>query len=522
MKKEASRPKDTKKGRKRIDGEGSFKKQLEGIQKWLSHVYSSAFEQQHEEQAQWSWNDGKVPFRKRLEDVRKWLSDVPKQALEQQGKAINWPWSLIKPYFHADSYEEKTSGEEVDRKEKGLKLRDLNSVKEKKVKRTKGREKSTGRCDWENGRIQAKEILSNTKKGNKKELKLSKEGRKSEIAVLSENRALADFTNFSFDMDLIGMLLKGDDKLKRAEKTSDDPDKTMGTAFVIVSEESTHNAGKNPKSSFKKPKRPDEKPIRPRDNRWWKVKNGITVKRSVKSPQGPIAAEDGRLTPDLSYEEANHRKVFRDTSPSEGPIPPKDIGLSLEEWLEKRFNLPKNSQKSFPQGPMFSDEVYRTRSSKGKKRRKRRNTYMQDKVCNSVDPDTVETIPPPTWLFERAKGRTHQRSEPWYVRRAEDRDFKRSTDKYESWFPCDTKRKPCKGPLDPSWFFDRAHSRAVQRVNNVPWYTRRAEGREAERQKGEDTWFIERGYYRNDFRDLSSWYGDQNWMPQGPSMEEHR
>ena len=407
-------------------------------------------------------------------------------------------------------------------------MRDLNSAK---AKRTKDREKSTERCDWENGRVQAKEIFSKTeKKGNKKERKMPEEVKKSEIAVVPEHKALAGFTNLTFDMDLmLRMLLKGDVKPKRAEKTSDDSDKTAETAFVIVSEESTYDVGKKksrqgPESSVKKPKRTDEKPKRPRDNRWWKDRNRNTVKRDVKLPQGPISGEDDQVRSDFSYEEANHRKVSLVTSSSEGPIPPKDIGLSVEEWLEKRFNLPKNSQEKLsPQGPILSDEVYRTQSSKGKKRKNRRNTDMQeDKVSNSVDSETVESVPPPNWLFERAKGRTHQRSEPWYERRAEDRDFQRSTDKYESWFPCDTKRKPYKGPLDPSWFFDRAHDRAFQRLNNVPWYTRRAEGRETERQKGEDSWFIERGYYRKDSRDISSWYGDQNWMPQGPSMEEHR
>ena len=530
VKKEASRPKNTKEKRKRSNGEGSFKKQLEGIQKWLSDVHNSAIEHQ-QGQGHWPWTDGEVSFRKKLEDVGKWLSDVPKKALEQPGKTINWPWSLIKPYFDAGSNEGKTSGthhDAGDSKEKELNMRDLNSAK---AKRAKDREKSTERCDWENGRVQAKEIFSKTeKKGNKKERKMPEEVKKSEIAVVPEHKALAGFTNLTFDMDLmLRMLLKGDVKPKRAEKTSDDSDKTTETAFVIVSEESTYDVGKKksrqgPKSSVKKPKRTDEKPKRPRDNKWWKDRNRNTVKRDVKLPQGPISGEDGQVRSDFSYEEANHRKVSLHTSLSEGPIPPKDIGLSVEEWLEKRFNLPKNSQEKLsPQGPILSDEVYRTQSSKGKKRKNRRNTDMQeDKVSNSVDSETVESVPPPNWLFERAKGRTHQRSEPWYERRAEDRDFQRSTDKYESWFPCDTKRKPYKGPLDPSWFFDRAHDRAFQRLNNVPWYTRRAEGRETERQKGEDSWFIERGYYRKDSRDISSCYGDQNWMPQGPSMEEHR
>ena len=539
-------------------GEGEKNKMTKGEWKKADDNMKTKSSHQRDTNKNRKRSDEEESFRKQLEDVKKWLSDAHKKTLEQQRQQqIHWPWSLIKPtFFHEDSDDEEEESFESqpetggDIKEKELKWPESNSAKDKR--NTDGR-KPPGRCKWDNGRVEIKNMMSNTDKHGNENRKIEKERKKrempikSEMTLASEDRALTGFTNFTFDMDLVRMLLKGGDKLKRGDKTSGDSDKaTETTSFIIVSEQSTphrdvgrsstvkkkrsrknpERLDKEPKRSDKKPKWLDKKPKRPDDSRWWKEKNLDTAQRSKKSPQSPIFSEDGRLTPDNLYEEVKLGKNVPYTLSPNGPIPPKDVGLSVEEWFEKRYHLPKNApEKLSPQGPIFSDDVYHTRSSKGKKRKRKKNNDVQDKVCNSVDPETVESIPPPDWVFERAKGRTHQRSSPWYVRRAEDREFKRSTDEHDSQFPCGRKRQPYKGPLDSSWFFDRADDRAFQRLNNVPWYTRRAEGRETERQKGEDSWFLERGYYRNDLRDLTSWYatyGDQNWMPQGPSMEEHR
>jgi len=164
------------------------------------------------------------------------------------------------------------------------------------------------------------------------------------------------------------------------------------------------------------------------------------------------------------YEHPSTAQNVRYKLSSGGPTPPNDIGLSLEERYEKRFKVPKNKRKPVtPQGPILSAEVRQGHSREGKKKKRRQRSEVQDKVCSSDNPEKHESIPPPDWVFQRAKGRTHQRSAPWYVRRAEDREFQRSVDKHDSQFPCGRKRKHRKGPLDPSWFFDRADDREFQR-----------------------------------------------------------
>ena len=473
-------------------------------------------------------------FRQQLENVKQWLSDVHKAAIERQ--EIYWSGTLIRPILNAlrgrtDEYE--PDGEEpVDINDKEFRRHDTNSAEEKENKQTSDRGDTAGRSQWENGREEMRKIMSKMeKRGSKlkeneqREMAVSK----TEVAKISEDKALMGVTNLTFGADFVKMLLKGIDKQNRKDKMVRDSDGAAeSTTFIIVSEESddhdfsiglndeSKKSGRKRQRSVRKPKRPND---RLKGRQVWSDENADTTKRHRESPKGPIGSED---TEDL-YEHPSTGHNVRYKLSSEGPTPPNDIGLSLEERYEKSVKKPNNKREPVtPQGPILSDEVHQGHSRKGKKRKRRQRSEVQDKVCSSDNPEKRESIPPPDWVFERAKGRTHQRSAPWYVRRAEDREFQRSVDKHDSQFPCGRKRKHYKGPLDPSWLFDRAEDREFQRLNNVPWYTRRAKGRETERKKGQDSWFVERGFYRRYLRDLSSWYSDQTWMPQGPSMEEHR
>ena len=483
-------------------------------------------------------SDPRESFRQQLENVKKWLSDVHKATIERQ--QIYWPGTLIKPILNAFSGRADKSepyGEEpVNMEDKEFKRHDTNSAEEKESKQTSDRGDTAGRSQRENGRVEMRKIMSIMEKrgcemreNEKKEMAVSK----TEVAKISDDRALMGVTNLTFGVDFVKMLLKGIDKQNSNDKIARGSDgATESTTFIIVSEESeVHDAsvGLNDerKKSGRKRQRSDRKPKRPNDrlrgHRNWPDKNVDTAKRPRKSPQGPIGSEDSQLVFEDLYEHPSTAQNVRYKLSSGGPTPPNDIGLSLEERYEKRFKVPKNKRKPVtPQGPILSAEVRQGHSREGKKKKRRQLSEVQDKVCSSENPEKHESIPPPDWVFQRAKDRTHQRSAPWYVRRAEDREFQRSVDKHDSQFPCGRKRKHRKGPLDPSWFFDRADDREFQRLNNIPWYTRRAEGRETERKKGQDSWFVERGFYRGYLRDLSSWYSDQTWMPQGPSMEEHR
>ena len=469
-------------------------------------------------------------FRQQLENVKQWLSDVHKATIERH--QIYWSGTLIRPILNAISgraYRSEPNGEEpLDVKDKESKRRNTDSAEGKANKQSSDRGDTAGRSQWENQRIEIRKILSKMEKrgcelkeNEKREMAVSK----TEVAKISDDKALMGVTNLTFGADFVKMLLKGIDKQNRNHKVARDSEGAAesGTFIMVTDDSDDHDSsvglnderkksGRKRQRSDRKPKRPNDR-LRGRQN--WSDKNVDTAKRPKKSPQGPITSEDSQLAED-QYEHPSTVHNVRYKLSSQGPTPPSDIGLSLQERYEKRSKVPKNRRKPLtPQGPIPSEEVHQGHSGKGKKRKRTRRSEIQEKVCRSDNPEKREPIPPPDWVFERAKGRTHQRSAPWYVRRAEDRKFQRSVDKHDSQFPCGRKRKHYKGPLNPSWIFDRADYREFQRLNNVPWYTRRAEGRETERKKGQDSWFVERGFYRSYLR-------DQTWMPRGPSLEEHR
>ena len=476
-------------------------------------------------------SDPRESFRQQLENVKQWLSDVHKATIERH--QIYWSGTLIRPILNAISgraYRSEPYGaEQVDMKDKESKRRDTNAAEEKENKQTSDRGDTAGSSQWENGRVEMRKIMSKMEKrdwelkeNEKREMAVSK----TEMAKISDDKALMGVTNLTFGADFVKMLLKGIERQNRNEQVARDSEGAAESGtFIMVSDDSDDHdssVGLNDegKKSGRKRQRSDRKPKRPNDrlrgHQNWSDKNVDTAKRPKASPQGPITFEDSQLAED-QYEHPSTVHNVRYKLSSEGPTPPSDIGLSLQERHEKRSKVPKNKRKPVtPQGPISSEEKHQGHLGKRKKRKRTRRSEVQDKVCSSDNPEKRESIPPPDWVFERAKGRTHQRSAPWYVRRAEDRKFQRSVDKHDSQFPCGRERKHYNAnPLDPSWIFDRADYREFQRLNNVPWYTRRAEGRETERKKGQDSWFVERGFYRSYLR-------DQTWMPQGPSMEEHR
>ncbi|EDO45774.1 predicted protein [Nematostella vectensis] len=136
-------------------------------------------------------------------------------------------------------------------------------------------------------------------------------------------------------------------------------------------------------------------------------------------------------------------------------------------------------------------------------------------------------LPPPDWL----EADEYEKVMDWYVRRAIERNELRKSNPLATWFPphdfsvkSDSswlfqrsrdrheqrshpvfqhhsrgprKRRRVMKHKDGAWFFERAHDRADQRE---PWYMRRAEGRQSERDSKLENWWLERGYNRDDLR----------------------
>ena len=154
----------------------------------------------------------------------------------------------------------------------------------------------------------------------------------------------------------------------------------------------------------------------------------------------------------------------------------------------------------------------------------------QGKVCTSDETETRQSIPPPEWVFqrarERAKTRAEQHSVSWYDMRAQDRYFQRSTDQHDTQFPCGHIWELHKDQRCTSWYDQRARDRCSQRntdkhdtqfpsgtkwkhradQRSVPWYDRRAQDRYSQRstdkhqtqfpcgqkRKRSQDWFFER------------------------------
>ena len=516
-----------------------------------------------DENAKWSGSERKTKefnredfFRQQLENVKQWLSNIHKKTLKQQQSYWGslFAQSIFNAYGGKAGSSEPSEDEREELTEKELK-RERNSEREKEnTRKSDENGENPGQSAWEDQKKEIRKLMwgiqkrdCDRKEGEKWEMSV----RKSELTKTSQDRALAGFENLTFDVDLVKTLLKGLDKVEHEDKTASDDFKAAETnAFIIVSKESTDFG-----SDVKK-KRSPEKPKRP-DGHWWMI-------------QVPIESEDSRLKAEGRGQQET----------PEGPIPPEGIRLTPEEWYEKRSKVKNRGKKVVPQGPNLFGDVRRVHSDQENTRKRSQRHNTEGRVCTSEDSEK-DSIPPPDWVFQRArerakdrgdqrsvpwydlraqdrqsrrsvdkhntqfpygknwkhradqrsvpwydlraqdrysqrtsdkhgtqfpcgknwKRRADQRSAPWYDQRAQDRHFQRSSDKHDTQFPCGRKRK-----RNQDWFFERASDRAFQRLNHVPWYSRRAEGRESQRREGLDPW-----NYREHMRD---------WMPQGPSMDE--
>lgn len=483
--------------------------------------------------------DRELFFRQQLENVKQWLFSIRNKVLERQQSY--WGSLFAQTIFGANgearnSEPKENEGDELKDKEQ---KRDGNSEWEEELKRksVKGEEKS-GQSEWENEKRKIIKLMSGVETRDCEQTENKKWEmvvRKAELTKTSEDKALAGLVNLTFDVDLVETLLKGLEKRKREDKTTGDDVVADSRAFILVSKEDNYlGFDTRMKKSPKKPKLADH-------NRWL--------------IQVPIESEESRLLQQKT---------------SEGPIPPNGIRMSPEEWYEKRSKVTNKRKEVVPGGPILSEDVSPVRSGEDEFRKRSKGVETDDKVCTPDDSEKRESIPPPDWVFERARDRAEQRFVPWYDGRAHDRYWQRSTDNHDTQFPCGRnwkhradlranswydrraedrnfqrsadahttqfphgkKRKHRADQRSTPWYDRRAQDRAFQRntdehgtqfpcgqkrsyqrLNREPWYSRRAEGREAQRREGLDSWFLERGHYSDHFRE---------WMPQGPSMDERR
>lgn len=529
--------------------EAFFRQQLEKVKEWLSRVREKTLERQQKTFSQ-------------MENLKQWLSGVHKKTLK---KAEEFHWrTLFMPSIFGANRGAETPTRNAGEQDK-FQGKELQNDKTSEDNEENSRSNVEARQDhprklsyWEAGKKELQKLMFGIeqreferKENEKREVTV----RNSELARISEDRALAGFLNLTFEVDLVKTLLKG---LERKDKTTSDNVRAADSrSFIIISKESDDIRSSGDSSDVQKKK---------------------MMGKNLKCAKGHPWMLQGTTETGLSQEQD---KDWTRKETSEGPVAPEGIRLSSKEWYEKRHKVKTRRQEEVgAQGPVLSD----VRSGDA---RDRHRGYAQDKVCISDDTEKEESIPPPDWVFQRArerakeradqwsvpwydlraqnrnsqrskdehntqfpcghhwepqdepasfswydqraqercyqrntdthdtqfltdrkfKHRNEQRSVPWYDRRAQERDQQRSSDKHETQFPCGQKQK-----RGQNWFFERASDRAHQRSNYVPWYFRRADGRQSQRREELDPWFVGSGHYRDHFRD---------WMPQGPSMDEH-
>ena len=392
-------------------------------------------------------------FSKQREAMNDWLLHVHKKGLKQDKLYEKTTYKR-----NAVSNAEIDTYEEVKKKRQGIEKRTKET--EAKEDTFKTEKQQLKRKAWRKRKLEERRLKRRKVREGLHDTKQTKViVRKSALLKISENKAVAGFRNFTFHVDLDKALLKREAELKneKVKKGNDVKDKSR------ISEE-------------------------------------LRTQKHVE--------ENPRRVHEYCHKEKTSAKRCGKETSTEGPIFADDTRLMIEEWYQKWLEVKKSKRNLFPKGPITSDEVLRDR------RNKRGDTGFghidsnqraKEKVCASRSaPNGYEklgSIPPPNWVFDRAKGRADQRFSPWYERRTEDQH--------------DTIH-------DPTWLFERARDRADQRINKEPWYHRRAEGRKEQRNGNLDSWLIERGRYRRNLREQSTSYEDQNWIPRGPSMDEHR
>lgn len=558
-----------------------FGKQFENVKQWFSSVHKKTLEKQR---AYWRGLLEQSLFRRKagsessevkdeghnshLANVKEWLSSVHKKTLETQKTYLR---SLIPERLFKRYGENLESNEDNHAELNDEDPRHTKSSREDKEEVELG-PNGPGNTVSENGKentvtsMKELEKLGNEQRGQKKSnLRI----RKSELTTVPEHKALTDFVNLTFDVDLVKILVREHDKRETEGKSTSGVDQAADTrAFVIVSGESSEvdfnreNSESKRKKSPKKPKKPEDRP--------WFV-------------QGPIVANEFRSEP----RGLHHRKV------PEGPIAPEGFRPSHEEWHKDRFGMER--KQVVPHGPKIPKDE---RPARAYKTSMRKQDDATGKVCTFQDSDEEEVIPPPDWVFrrakERARGRADQRSVPWYEKRAEDRSLRRNEDEhvtqfpYGPWyhrraqdrsvqrrrdkhatqFPCDVDWKPS-DDLDSSFCHRpnqnrkrKSKSQAKPCVQNskrssderfTPWYDRRAQNRKFQRKKDKHRTKFRHGRKRkrnqewyfgqaNDrasqgsdhgswdwgepqhWEDEDSWNFEPvpEWMPRGPYMDERR
>ena len=517
--------------------EAFFRQQLEKVKEWLSRVREKTLERQQKTFSQ-------------MENLKQWLSGVHKKTLK---KAEEFRWrTLFMPSIFGANREAKTPTRNAGERDE-FQGKELKNDKTSKDGEESSRSNVEAGLDhprklsyWEAGKKELQKLMFGLeqreferKENEKREVTV----RNSELARTSEDRALAGFLNLTFDIDLVKTLLKG---LERKDKTTSD--NVRAASFIIISKESDDIRSSGDSSDVQKKK--------------MMGKNLKYAKGHPWMPKGPT--ESG-----LNQEQ--DKDWTRQETPV-GPIPPEGIRLSSQEWYEKRHNGKTRRQEEVgTRGPVLSD----VRSGDA---RDRQRGNAQDKVCISDDTEKEESIPPPDWLFQRARERTKERADqwsvPWYDLRAQNRNSQRSKDNHNTHFPCGHHWEPQDEPASFSWYNQRARERCYQRntdthdtqfpsdekfkhrkeQRSVPWYDRRAQERDQQRssdnhetqfpcgqkQKRGQNWFFERASDRAHQRshyvpwyfrraegresqrreELDPWFHFRDWMPQGPPLHE--
>ena len=406
-----------------LDRKHFLGKQFEDVKQWISSVHKKAVEKQ---KAYWRGFLAKTAVFHRngegetseiksedqksgLENVKDWLSSVHKKTLEKQKAYLRSliPQRILNSYRAMRSSESSRKDRAQENNEEGD-LSGLPSEGQGKIKTGQTKEKARDTAWRKGSKYMAVNLESEThpreQKGKEEsELKI----RKSELVTVSDNKALASFVNLTSNVERVEILVKGLERKERKGKSrSDKAEGADTTAFVIVSKESTDvDSSLKKTGSNVKPKSP---------------------KGRLAFAQGPIVAEDFEAEPRRS-----HRQKVRG-----------------EPITEKR----SKEKKVVPQGPRLSEDE---RSVRPSKKTMRKQVDLKGDVCEFEDAANWEEIPPPDWVFRRAKkrarGRADQRSVPWYEKRAQDRSSQREEDEHVTQFPC--------GP----WYQRRAQDRSVQR-----------------------------------------------------------
>lgn len=486
-------------------------RQFENVKQWFSSVHKKAVEKQNaylrgflaktavfHRNGEGETSEIKSEDQKsRLEDVKDWLSSVHKKTLGKQKAYLR---SLI-PQRILNSYRAMQSSElsKKDRAKENKEEENLSGLPnggEGKIKTGLTKEKSGDTARREGSKYVAVNLESETypreQKGKEEsDLKI----RKSELATVSDNKALASFVNLTSNVELVKILVKGLERKEREGKSrSDKVEGADTTAFVIVSKESTDLDSSLKKTVGNlKPKSP---------------------KGRLAFAQGPIVAEDFKAEPRRSHRQKVHEE-----------------SITAERSKEKKV---------VPQGPRLSEDERYVRPSK---KTMRKQVDLKGDVCEFEDASNWEEIPPPDWVFRRAKkrarGRADQRSVPWYEKRAQDRSSQREGDEHVTQFPCGpwyqrrakdrsvqrrrdkhTTQFPCgqewnhhedRSP-NPCYDEDRKSDSAIPRVKNSkrsadqrrrPWYDRRAQERNFQRKNDEHKTQFRRGDKRKRDEDWS-------------------